>query len=171
MCISAFRPSSSLSNSLTLFIHSTFLLCSFCCHNFVVQNRSVSLASGCWLFLSCYLLSVVDRIFFRCFGMSCFVYIISPFVHISLIFLLSPVLSGLFPQVVLLFFLCCPFLFVPTYSSIFPLFYHFGLLWFFICVSRQISHPGFVFVFFFFVFFSCFLRGSHFFHKLFSPLH
>ena len=65
---------------------------------------------------SCHLLSVVDRIFFRCFGMSCFVCVISPFVDISLIFLLPPVLSGLFLQVVLLSFLVFPF---PFYSYIF----------------------------------------------------
>ena len=35
----------------------------------------------------------VDRIFFRCFGKSCFVCIVVPFVDISLISLLSPVLS------------------------------------------------------------------------------
>ena len=72
----------------------------FDCHIFV-QNRSVSLASGCWyVFVSLPL----DRIFFRYFGKSCFVGIVLPFVDISLIFLLSPALSSLFPQVVLLFF-------------------------------------------------------------------
>ena len=52
---------------------------------------------------------LVGRIFFRCFGTFCFVCIVLPFVDIFLIFLLSSVLSGLFPQVVLLFFLVLPF--------------------------------------------------------------
>ena len=64
---------------------------------------------------SCHLLPVVDRIFFRCFGISCFVCNVLPFVDISFIFLLSPVLSGLFPEVVLLFFLLLSF---PFYSYI-----------------------------------------------------
>ena len=66
---------------------------------------------------SCHPLPVVDRIFFCCFGMSCFVSIVLTFVDISLIFHLSPVLSNLFPQVVLLFFLRCIFLFVSTNVS------------------------------------------------------
>ena len=74
----------------------------------------------------CHALPIIDKIFFRCFGMSCFVCIVLPFVDISLVFLLSLEPSGLFPQVVLLFFLCCLFHSLPTYSRIF-LFYHFGL--------------------------------------------
>ena len=57
---------------------------------------------------SCYPLPIVDRIVFHCFGKSCFVRIVLPFVDISLIFLLSPALSGLFPQVVLFFFPVLP---------------------------------------------------------------
>ena len=49
----------------------------------------------------CHALLIVDKIFFRCFGMSCFVYIVLPFVDISLVSLLSPEPSSLFPQVVL----------------------------------------------------------------------
>ena len=54
MCISALGPSLCPSSSLVLsFIHSAFSLCLFGCHMFV-QNRSVSLASGCWyVFVSC----------------------------------------------------------------------------------------------------------------------
>ena len=51
---------------------------------------------------SCHLLPVVGRIFFHCFAMFCFVSIALPFVDIPLIFLLSPVLPGLFPEVVFL---------------------------------------------------------------------
>ena len=54
-------------------------------------------------------LPIVGKIFFRCFGMSFFVYIVLPFVDISLVFFLSIEPSGLFPQVVLLFFLVLPF--------------------------------------------------------------
>ena len=53
----------------------------------------------------CHALPIVDEIFFRCFGMSCFVCI----VDISLVFLLSLEPSGLFLQVVLLFFLMLSF--------------------------------------------------------------
>ena len=56
-------------------------------------------------------LLVVDRIFFHCFGVSRFVCIVLTFVDISLISLLSPELSGLFPHVVLLFFLVMSFAF------------------------------------------------------------
>ena len=92
-----------------------------------------SLSWSCYLvvdMLSCHLFLLVGRIFFRCFGMSCFVCfvcIVSLFVNIFLIFYLSPVFSGLFPQVVLLFFYVLPFLFVSTCSSVFRLFYHFDL--------------------------------------------
>ena len=64
----------------------------------------------------CHALPIVNRIFFRCFGMSCFVCIVLPFVDISLVSLLSPELSCLFPQVVLLFFLVLSF---PFSSYIF----------------------------------------------------
>ena len=52
----------------------------------------------------CHALSIIDRIFFHCFGMSCFVCIVLPFVDIYLVSLLLPEPSGLFPHVVLLFF-------------------------------------------------------------------
>ena len=94
-----------------------------------------------------HLLPFVGRIFFRVFGMSCFVFIVLPFVDISLILLLLPVLSGLFPQVVLLC-LCYPFFFVSACSCGFPLFSHFGLFsWIFSSVSSKISYPGFDFFF------------------------
>ena len=91
----------------------------------------------------CHVLPIIDRIFFRCFGMSCFVCVVLLFVDISLISLLSPELSGLFPQVLLLFFLL---LSLTLCSHIFQglFFYHFVLFRrFFICVSSQISHLGF----------------------------
>ena len=56
---------------------------------------------------------------------TCFVCIILLFLDIFLIFLLSPVGSGLFPRDILLFFLILFFFFVPTYSSVFSLYYHF----------------------------------------------
>ena len=80
---------------------------------------------------SCHLLQLVGRIFFRCFGMFCFVCIALSFVDSFLIFLLSPVLSDLFPQIVLIFFLVllfsfCPmfqrFSFVLTFLSVFKVF-------------------------------------------------
>ena len=87
----------------------------------------------------CHALPIVDRFFFRCFGMSSFVCIVLPFVDISLISLLSPELSGLFPQVLLLFFLVLSFpfcshifqdLFVLTFWPVFVDFF---------CVSSRIS--------------------------------
>ena len=148
MCISAFGLSLSPSNSLViLFIHSAFPLCLFGCHIFYKIVRFL-LHPVVGMFL-CHLLQVVSRIFFRCFGMFYFVCIVLPFVDMFSIFLLSPVLLGLFLQVVLLFFLVLPFHFVPTYSSVI-LFQHIpASFWpvcrFFICVSCRISHPGFDF--------------------------
>ena len=125
MCISVSGPSSCPSSSLViLFIHSAFSLCYFV-FSILLYNQSVSFVSDCWyVFLSS---PPNCRIFFHCFEMCSFVCIVLPFVDVPLIFLFSPVLSGLFPQVVLLFFYVLLFLFVPTYSSVFPLFYHFGL--------------------------------------------
>ena len=122
MCIFAFGPSLSPSDSFViLFIHLVFLLCSLGCHIFV-QNCTVSLASTYWyVFVSSppHTHTHVCRSSFRCFGMSYFVCIVLPFVDISLVFLLSPVLSDLFPQVIKLFFLCCLFLYVFTRTSVF----------------------------------------------------
>ena len=94
MYISGFVSSSIPSSSLViLLIHSAFTLCFFGCHIFLLYP-----VVGMFYY---HFLPVVDRIFFHCFGMSRFFCIVLPFVDISLIFLLSPVLSGLFPQVVL----------------------------------------------------------------------
>ena len=91
--ISAFGPSSNPSRSLViLFIHSAFSLCFW-----LPYFSPESLGFFCIRLLVCF----VDRIFFHCFGMSCFACVVLPFVDISLIFLLSQVLSGLFPQVIL----------------------------------------------------------------------
>ena len=114
----------------------------FGCHIFI-QNRSVSLASGCWyVFVS--LPSNCCWNFLLFFGKSCFVCIVLAFVDISLIFLLSPALSGLFPQVVLLFFLVSPVPFFPAYfsASLFCIILA-CFRSFVICVSSRISHPGF----------------------------
>ena len=89
-------------------------------HAFSVAIFSSKIVRFLWrLFVGmffCHALPNVDKIFFRCFGMSCFVCIILPFVDISLVFLLSQEPSGLFPQVVLLFFLVLSF---PFSSHIF----------------------------------------------------
>ena len=162
LCISTFGSSSSLSNFfIMLFIHSDFSLCFLIA---IFQSKIVRfLLHPVVDMLLCHLLPVVDWIFFCCLGMSCFASIVLPFVKISLIFFISPVPSGLFPKFVQLFFLCWLFLFVPTFSSVFILFYHLAcFLRCFILVSSRISHPG---LDFFFVFF----KGSHFFHKFISP--
>ena len=126
MCISTFGIFSNPSNSFViLFIHSTFSLCFLVA---IFQSKMVRfLLHPVAGMFSCHLLPVVDIIFFRCFGMSCFVCIVLPFTDISLIFLLSSVLSGLFPQFVLLFFLVLPFPFCSHIFQRFSFFYHFGL--------------------------------------------
>ena len=131
-----------------LFIHSAFSL------YFLVAIFKSKIVRFLWHpvvnMFSCYILPVVDIIFFGCFGMSCFVCIVLPFVDISLIFILSPVFSSLFPQVVLLFFLMFPFAFcsnifqrVSFVLSFWSVFVDFFL----ICFSSRISHPGFDFLF------------------------
>ena len=165
MCISAFGPSSSPLNSFVmLFIHSASSLCFLVA---VFQSKIVRflLHPVAGMFL-CNLLPVVDRIIFRWYGMFCFVCNVFPFVDISLIFLFSPVLSGLFPQLVLLSFLMLPFLFCS---------YIFQRLSFVLSFC-----PDFVDFLFAFpvefpilvlIFSSYFLRESQFFQKLISPLH
>ena len=62
------------------------------------------------------------RIFFHCFGISCFVCMVLSCLDTFLVFLLSPVPSSLFPRVV---FTCVAFfLFTPICSCVFPLSYH-----------------------------------------------
>ena len=120
---------------------------------------------------SCHSLPIVDRIFFRCFGKSCFICIVLPFVDISLIYLLSPALSGFFPHVILLFFLVLP---VPFCSRLFQRLSLVFFVFFFIILVCFHS-----FLFAFPVEFpipvltvsSCFLRGSQFSHKLILHLH
>ena len=89
-------------------------------------------------------LSIVDEIFFCCFEMSSFVRIDLLFVDIFLIFLLSPGLSGLFLQVLWLFFLVLLF---PFWLNMFQRPLLCFIIWAcfckcFTCVSSRISHPG-----------------------------
>ena len=114
----------------------------------------------------CNFLLIVDRIFFHCFGMSCFLCIVLPYVDISLIFFLSPVLSGLFPQVLLLVFPVLSLLFrsqlfqrLSFVSSFLPVLVDF-LSEFLVEIPIRVL-----------IFLSCFLRGSQFSHKLISLLH
>ena len=150
MSISAFGLSSCLSNSFVmLLIHSAFLLCSLAC-DISVQNLSVSLVSGCWyVFVTS---PTICWIFFRYFGMSCFVCIVLLFVDIFLIFLFSPVLFGLFSQVLLLFILC--YLFCVIYFMLLILCYLF-------CVTFLSQHvPAFFLIFIIprFIILTCFHR-------------
>ena len=113
---------------------------------------------------SCHLLPVVDRIFFRCFRMSCFVCIVLPFVDISLIFLLSPVLSGLFPQVVSSFFPVLPF---PFCSYIFQRLFFVLSFWPVLVDFFFFAFPV-EFLILVLIFLSCLMRGSQFSCKLIS---
>ena len=110
-----FGPSSSTSSSLAIsIIHSAFSLCFF-----LVAIFSSKIVRFLWrlvvgMFL-CHAIPIVDEIFFRSFGMSCFACIVLLFMDISLVFLLLLEPSGLFPQVVLFF----PVLSFPFSSHIF----------------------------------------------------
>ena len=113
----------------------------------------------------CHALPIVDRIFFRCFGMSWLVFMVLPFVDIFLVYLLSPEPSGIFPQVVQLFFLVWYF---PFSSHIFqdlsvlpfwPVFVDF-------LSGFPVELPVLVLTAS-----SCFLMGPQFSHTLISPLH
>ena len=161
MYISAFGPSSGPSNSLViLFIHSAFPLCSFGCHIFSkIVRFLLHLVVG---MSSHHLLLVIGRLFFRSFEIFSFVGIILSFFHISLVFLLSPVLFGLFPQVVLLFF---PF---PFCSNIFQRLF---VLSFWPVFVDFLSAFPVEFPILVLIFSSCFLRVSQCSHKLISPLH
>ena len=148
MCISPFGPPLSPSTSLViLFIHSAFSLCFFRCHIFV-QKRSISLASASWyVFVSCLpscWLNFLSLFLISCFFLFFFFCIALPFVDVSLISLLSPELSGLFPQDLLLFFLVFSFQFCfHIFENVFVLPFWPVFVDFFICVSCRISHPGF----------------------------
>ena len=113
-------PSSGPSSSLViLFIHSAFSLC------FLVAIFSSKIVRFlCHLVVgmfSYYPLPIIDRLLFLCFGKSCFVCIVLHFVDISLIPLVSPALSGSFPQGVLLFFssIASSFLFLHISAPLF----------------------------------------------------
>ena len=101
----------------------------------------------------CILPQLASRISFRCFRMSCLVCIIIFSLSIFLVYLLSPVPSGLFPRVVsfvlivVLLFSVLPNLFQLSFPVLsFLLVVEF----FFVCVSSLSSHPGFKILFVFF---------------------
>ena len=125
-----------------LFINSVFLLCSLRPH-ILFQNCFASFSSVCWNFFVHSTL-LAGRIFFPCFRMSCFVYIVWFCVGIFIAFFLSPTLSDLFSQVVL-FVLSFVLLFsfrqnlFQCFSSILSFLLH--------CISILIFHPGFEFLF------------------------
>ena len=120
-----------------------FFVMSFVYH-ILVTNRYFFCIRALFL---CHCLPLVHRIFFHCFGIFCFVCIFFPFIDISLIFILLPARSGLFPRIVLLFF-CVGFcfLFLHVLGSFFCLIILACFrTFFFICVSSRISHSGFDF--------------------------
>ena len=136
MCISSFIPSSSPSNSFAmLLIHSAFCYVHLVAIFYfrIVPFPLHSVVGIC----SCHLPQILGRIFIRCFGMICFVCIVLPFVEI--VFQLPSIANTFWfiSFVVSLFFLVLRF----------PLFDCFCVFVFFICLSSQISHPGFDFLF------------------------
>ena len=147
MGISAFGSSSSPSSSPVILVYPFCLFVVFLVVIFLSKIVRFLLHLVVGIF-SCHLLLVVDRIFFHCFGMSCFVCIVLPFVDISFIFLLSPVISDLFPQVVLLFFsFAFSFLFLHIPVSFLCFITLACFRRFFISVSSRNFHPGFDFSF------------------------
>ena len=112
VCISILGPSSSISSSLViLFIHLAFSLC------FLVAIFSFKIV---WFLLHpvvdvCFHVTPSQLLIEFSFGyLECPVLsIVLPFVDISFIFLLSPVLPCLFPQNLLLFFSCVACSFFP----------------------------------------------------------
>ena len=94
-------PFSSPSNSFSmLFIHSAFLICSL--RSYILLRNSFASLSLVVGISSCILPLLAGRIFFRCFGLSCFVCIVLSCLDIFLAPLLSPVPSDLFCRIVLL---------------------------------------------------------------------
>ena len=134
----AFEPSSSPYNSFSMFTRLDFLLWSLYVPIFC--SKTVLLSSHSVVGMSSHLVSLLaGGIFFRCFGMSCFVCIVWSFWSS---FFRQYLLIHLF-DVYLLFSLCCFCL--PILA-----FFFFCLLSnFLICVSSPISYPGFEFLFVF----------------------
>ena len=114
----------------------------------------------------CHLLRQVAKVSFRCFGMSRFVFIVLPFGNNFLISHYSPVLSVLFPQVILLFFLVLPFIFCFYIFQDFSFVLSFWPVFVDFLSAFSVEFPILVWIFS-----SYFLRGSQFSHKLISPLH
>ena len=103
--------------------------------------------------------------FFHCLGISRFVWIVWSCLNIFLVFLISPVPSGLFPRVVSFVLIVLFFAFRFNIFPYFPLFYIFTCCRrFLICFCSLISHPGVGFLF-------VFLREHRFYHRLISLLH
>ena len=160
MCISAFGPSLSPSNSIViLFVHSAFSLCFFFfwLPYFSPKSSRFLLHQVVGMF-SRHLLPAVGRISFRCFGMSCFVCIVLPFVDIFLIF---ASIFWFISSSCTDFFLVLPYPFC-SYTGVIHLFYHFGRF----LSAFPVEIPILVLIFS-----PWFLRGSQLSYKLISPLH
>ena len=118
---------------------------------------------------SCHLLPVVDKIFFRRFGMSCFVCIVLPFVDISLIFLvLASTFCFIISSCMVIFpvfpFPFCSYIFQRLFFvlSYWPVFVDF--FFFFFAFQVEVSILALTFL-------SCFLRVFQFSSKSISLLH
>ena len=130
-----------------LLIHSAFVM--FSSILYFAPELFVSFSFGCWYFFLPLPILLVE-FFFRCFGMSCFICIVLSRLNNFLVFLLSPVTSGLIPRVVLSFLIVVFF-----YSSQLIRTFRLCLILsaccrFLICISNRIFHPGFEFLFVFF---------------------
>ena len=164
MCISAFGTCwSSSSSFVRLFIHSAFSPCFFCCCLTLVVRFPLHLVVGMFSF---HLFPHVGKIFFRCFGMSFLVCIAIPFVYISLIILLSPLLSGLFLQIVQLLFSFVAFSFLSLHVP--ASFFCFIIL---ACFRRCFSAFSVDFPILVLILSSCLLSVFWFSPKLYSPQH
>ena len=151
MSILAFCPSSNASNSFLMWlIPLAFLLCFILVAIFCFKIALLSLRQVVGT-CSFHLPLLLIEFFSLYFGMSFFVSIVLPWLDIFLMFLLSPILSGiLFIRVVSSYLLVLIF---PFRLSMFQRFLFFCfvlsllLCWFLTGVSSQIFHAGFEFMF------------------------
>ena len=116
-CIFALGLSLSSWNSFfILFIHSVLMFCllpSYILLVFFPSHPVIGMTSLIPPLLA-------GRIFFRCFGMSCFVCLVWSCLDIFVVFFLPPVTLGLFPRFILFILLASIFLFFSNIIQRFP---------------------------------------------------
>ena len=117
MCISAFGLSSSPNSFVILLIHLAFSLCSLVVAIFLSKIVWFLLHPVVGVFL-CHLPPLVGRISFWCFGISCFVCIVLPFVNIFLIFLFFASTFWFISSSYIVIFHCVAFFFLSLHIPV-----------------------------------------------------